>query len=124
MRNVKAMVIAVSLAMTLSMVGSSALAAPPGGGLTITEVFVDDPNNPTTITIMGEDLDFGPGPLNVTLGEFGALTITSAAALTIVASLPTAIPPGDYLLTVSVGNGQSQNDEYDLTIGAVGPESR
>jgi hypothetical protein len=39
----------------------------------------------------------------------------------IVASLPPGIMPGDYLLTVSTGNGQSQNDEYDLTIGAVGP---
>lgn len=35
----------------------------------------------------------------------------------------TALPPdGDYLLTVSTGNGQSQSDEYDLTIGGVGPK--
>lgn len=31
------------------------------------------------------------------------------------------LPPGDFLLTVSTGNGQSQNDQYALTIGAVGP---
>ena len=36
--------------------------------------------------------------------------------------VPDQFPPGDYLLTVSTGNGQSQNDEYDLTIGGVGPQ--
>jgi len=30
-------------------------------------------------------------------------------------------PAGDYLLTVSTGNGTSQIDVWDLTIGAVGP---
>ena len=34
--------------------------------------------------------------------------------------LPVGIVPRDYLITVSRGNGQSPNDEYDLTIGAVG----
>jgi hypothetical protein len=29
---------------------------------------------------------------------------------------------GDYLLTVATGGGASQYDEYDLTIGAVGPQ--
>lgn len=29
---------------------------------------------------------------------------------------------GDYLLRVTNGKGESQGDEYDLTIGAVGPE--
>jgi len=112
------------VAIALLMVGQSVLAAkpgPPGGHLNITEVFVDNSNNPTSITVMGEDFDFGSGPLVVTLGEFGALSITSADATLIVASLPTGIVPGDYLLTVSTGNGQSQNDEYDLTLGAVGP---
>ena len=41
-------------------------------------------------------------------------------------AIPTTFPVGwsligDYLLTVSTGTGQSQNDEYDLTIGDVGP---
>jgi hypothetical protein len=95
-------------------------AKPPGGHLNITEVTSDIVAG--SLTVIGEDLDFGPGPLVVTLGEFGPLTIVFADATTIDAVLPSDAVPGDYLLTVSNGNGQSQGDEYDLTIGAVGPE--
>ena len=105
---------------------SQALAAPPGppgAHLDVTQVFVDDPDNPTSIMIIGTDLDFGSGPLSVTLGEFGALTVTGTPNDTLIeADLPAGIFPGDFLLTISNGNGQSQNDEYDLTIGAVGPQ--
>ncbi len=105
---------------------SQALAAPPGppgAHLDVTQVFVDDPDNPTSIMIIGTDLDFGSGPLSVTLGEFGALAVTGTPSDTLIeADLPAGIFPGDFLLTVSNGNGQSQNDEYDLTIGAVGPQ--
>ena len=105
---------------------SQALAAqpgPPGAHLDVTQVFVDDPDNPTSIMIIGVNLDFGSGPLSVTLGEFGALTVTGTPSDTLIeADLPGLISDGDYLLTVSMGNGQSQNDEYDLTIGAVGPQ--
>jgi len=94
----------------------------PGGHLNITEVIVDDPNNPTSITIIGEDFLFG-SPLQVTLGEVGLLTIVGTPTDTMIdALLPANLAAGDYLLTVSTGNAQSQNDEYDLTIGAVGPE--
>lgn len=101
-----------------------AQAAPPGGHLNVVQVFVDDPNDPTTITIVGEDLLFGNGPLTVTLGEYVApLTIVGTPTDTeIVATLPVNIDDGDYLLIVANGEGQSQNDEYDLTIGAVGPQ--
>ena len=93
------------------------LAAPPGGHLNVTQVFVND----TSITIIGEDLLFGPQGPTVTLGEIGDLVITGPPTDTMIeALLPGPIPAGDYLLTVSGGNGQSQNDEYDLTIGAVG----
>lgn len=114
------------LLLSMSVVGLSVLAAPPkaappGGHLNITQVFVDFPVA-GKIMIMGEDLDFG-GPLDVTLGNFGSLVIDGTPTDTeIVADLPAEITAGDYLLTVSTGNGQSQNDEYDLTIGAVGPE--
>jgi microcystin-dependent protein len=101
---------------------ASANAAPPGGHLNVVQVIVDDPIDPTSITIVGEDLDFGTGPLTVTLGEYvDPLVVTSATATEIVAQLPASIPEGDYLLTVSNGTGQSQNDEYDLTIG-FGPQ--
>ncbi len=112
------------LTLVLSLVfASSAMAVkpgptPPGGHLNITEVEVDLTGS--AITIRGEDFDFGPGLLSVTLGEFGSLNVTFDDAFEIVAELPSSIDPGDYLLTVSRGNGQSQNDEYDLTIGADG----
>jgi hypothetical protein len=97
----------------------AAQAAPPGGHLNITEVFVDFDNNELVIT--GEDFGFGPGPTVVTLGEVGDLTISSEMDTEIVAALPAGgVADGDYLLTVSRSNGQSQNDEYDLTIGADG----
>ncbi len=108
--------------------GQSALAAkpdstPPGGHLNITGVnVVFTSASTTTFFISGEDLDFG-SPLTVTLGGFGPLDIIDAGNTGIIAKLdldPDELEAGDYLLTVSRGNGQSQNDEYDLTIGAVG----
>lgn len=56
----------------------------------------------------------------VTLDE-DDLTVLSATDLEVVAELPIAIAAGDYLLTVYYGLGQSQGDEYDLSIGEVGP---
>ncbi len=99
----------------------------PGGHIRIDEVFVDF--NLETITIKGEDFDFG-GFLEVTLGEALVGDITSLCTPDFV-SIPqnitcdfsvnnggTGLPPdGDYLLTVATGAGQSQSDEYDLTIG-------
>jgi hypothetical protein len=123
MRHIKSMVVKGCLATAFAMIAQSALAeAPPGGHLNVSEVWVDDPA-PGTLTINGQDLNFGPGPLTVTLGNSGPLNITSANATTIVADCPAnTCAAGDFLLTVSNGNGQSQNDEYDLTIGAVGPQ--
>ncbi len=118
------------LAIPLFSVPSTVLAAkpkpgPPGHHLNITEVFVDF-GPPGSLTINGEDFNFGPGPLVVTLGEFGELSVLSDTPTQIVTELPPAIAAGnadgDYLLTVSTGNGQSQNDEYDLTIGPAGPQ--
>ena len=105
---------------------SQALAAPPGGHLNITQVLVDNPNDPASIMISGEDFSFGPGPLVVTLGN-ASLTVVEVVDVTptdtmIEALLPAGLPSGDYLLTVSMGSGESQNDEYDLTIGAAGPQ--
>lgn len=97
---------------------------PTGHHLHITEVTVvlDENANTTTLTIMGEAFSFG-NDLSVTLGELGPLTFIGVPTDTqIVAQWPSAITVGDYLLTVSKGKGQSQNDEYDLTIGAVGPQ--
>jgi len=45
-------------------------------------------------------------------------TTATTANLVLTCVLTTSFSAGDYLLTVSTGNGQSQNDEYDLTIGS------
>jgi microcystin-dependent protein len=106
------------------MFAGSTQAAPaaqlPGQHLNVEQVFIV-PGNPDTLLIMGNDFDFGK-PLAVELGDLGALVIVSATATQIVAELPDGLPYGDYLVTVSTGKGQSQNDEYDLTLGAVGPQ--
>ena len=97
-----------------------ALAAPPGGHLNIEEVAVTIGDTDTTLVINGYDFDFG-SPLEVTLAGV-PVTITSSSGVSITAIVPNSqFGAGDYLLTVSTGTGQSQNDEYDLTIGAVGP---
>ena len=103
-----------------------AIAAPPGAHLNITEVSIDF--DAGSIWIKGEDFDFG-GPLAVSLGELG--DITGLCGDVDLSGLPQLIhcdfsgiglpADGDYLLTVATGNGQSKSDEYDLTIGAVGP---
>ncbi|HEV8629235.1 MAG TPA: hypothetical protein VGV61_02890, partial [Thermoanaerobaculia bacterium] len=101
-----------------------AAATPPGGHLAITEVSVDTATS--TIVIRGTDLGFGPR-FSVSLGQLGSITPLCTRQLappqsitcdfTAVGGLP---PAGDYLLTVAAGNGQSQQAEYDLTLGAAG----
>ncbi len=118
----------------IAMVGlcSSVLAAQPdpslpGNHLVIKEVEVDVDDNPssplTTFTIKGEAFDFvNLSNLVVTLGEIGPLIIDPGATSTnIIATYSAVVPSGEYLLSVSTGNGQSKHDEFDLTIGAVGP---
>ncbi len=132
LRATAASLAAIVLSMTLAA-GSAALAASPkgqqpGGHLKISEVFVDFTND--AILITGEDFDFGPGPLTVTLGDpdliaAGSIVCTpdfAASPQTIGCDFSTPGLPadGDYLLSVATGAGQSQSDEYDLTIGASG----
>lgn len=108
----------------LSALGLTVYAAPPGDHLNISQVLVDDPNEPTSITIVGTGFLFGPEAPTVTLGEYvdPLFVVGVPSNDTIVALLPENIVAGDYLLTVTTGTGQSQNDEYGLTIGAVGPQ--
>lgn len=120
-----------AMLLSLGVISSQAFAkkpppTPPGNHLNITEVLLN-PGPPDTLTIIGEGFDFGE-PLDVTFGEFGSLNIVSATETTIVVECPpdaNDVPTcfdGDFLVTVSTGIGQSQNDEYDLTIGAIGPQ--
>jgi hypothetical protein len=118
---------------SMMMAAQPALAAPPngqqpGGHLTISEVFVD--NGSEAIVISGENFDFS-SPLTVTLGDPDIIAAGSVACAADFGATPQTITcdfsgpglpdAGDYLLTVATGAGQSQSDEYDLTIGAVGP---
>ena len=101
----------------------------PDNFLTIEAVSttLDMNGHPTQLTIKGVNFDY-VNVLQVKLGpnstNMNVLSIASASPTQIVANIPmpSDYPPGDYLLTVSKGNGQSQNDEYDLTIGGVGPK--
>lgn len=98
----------------------------PGGHLLIKEVaVVVVPGSPgeTTFTITGQDFDYvNLSDLVVSLGDVGSLVPVTTTDTQIVATYSAALGPGEYLLSVSTGNGQSKHDEFDLTIGAVGPQ--
>jgi hypothetical protein len=106
-----------ALLLSMAVVEHSVLAA--NKGLQIESVFVDF--DAETITINGQNFIDRDPPV-VTLGGFGELMVLGFTGVEIVAQLPLDIPDGDYLLSVSTGNGPRRNDEYDLTIGAVGLE--
>lgn len=97
---------------------------PPGDHLTIQSVIIDPAIGLNgQLIIRGEHFDFRGSP-SVTIGDLPApLNIAFSSSRMLVVDLPPGPPlTGDLLLTVSTGNGQSQNDEYDLTFGAEGPE--
>ena len=74
-----------------------------------------------TITINGINFDNGADPV-VVLGDQGRLSVCLATDDTIVAECPSGFcAHGDYLLEVITGEAVTKYDEYDLTIGAVGP---
>jgi hypothetical protein len=81
-----------------------------------------------TMTIKGQS--FANGPLTVTLGNLGNITTQCATNFLAIPQLITCdfsstggLPiDGDYLLRIFTGSDANQIDEYDLTIGAVGPQ--
>ncbi len=95
------------------------------GYLTIFEVSVDYESS--TMSIIGSDLNFGPDPLQVILGD---TDISSHCVLDDPQADPQvifchglALPvSADLLLIVTNGQDAYHNDEYDLTFGAVGPQ--
>jgi len=97
----------------------------PGNHLRILEVHTNSVKG--VIEILGESFDFG-GLLTVSLGTLGDITaICTLIDPTEIECVfggkgdPAFPDSGDYLLTVATGNGQSQGDEYDLTIGTFQP---
>jgi hypothetical protein len=90
----------------------------PANRSSITEVQLVDPFNLLgsggEIYISGQDF---PSNVNVSLGEYGDLTVTSITDNEIIAELPAGLVPGDYLLSISDSNAAS-NLQYALTVGA------
>jgi hypothetical protein len=116
------------IAVIAAIATTTALAKPPKGDLLVTEVFVDFDAAGDTLLILGEHFTSGPGPLAVTFGNFGELTVLSVADDEILVECPPdadlGIPTcvdGDFLLTVSNDPKKKHSDAYDVTIGAVGP---
>lgn len=114
-----AVVVVGLLGITVLGPSADAVPGPPQQAqLTITEVTVGAPT-PDLLRIVGNNLDNGADVV-VTLGEFpGALVVVSATGTEILAGLPSPLPAGDYLLTVSTGNGPARQDTYDLTVEGV-----
>ena len=119
--------LSVFIAGGFALAGTTALAVKEvekEGHLTISEVSVD--YGTSSMLIIGLNLDFGPDPLEVILGD---TDISSDCALDLPLTDPQSISCNDLdlpvatdlLLLVSNGIGASQTDEYDLTFGAVGP---
>jgi len=71
----------------------------------------------TTLTINGTDL--ANDKIRVLLGAFGPLTIVMQSPTQIVAMLPPALLPGNYVLNLRIGEAV---DEASVTVGAVGPQ--
>jgi len=87
--------------------------------LIIMEVSMDFDIN--TLTIKGMSFDCEDTPM-VTLGSDSTLLpIISCTDTEIVADLP-AVGDGGYRLIVSTGTSPTNYDQFDLTIGAVGPQ--
>jgi len=101
----------------LVLVASVASAGLPK--LEIQDVFIDYDSG--VITINGANLDNGQD-LQINLGKVGVITVSTVEATRIIGSMPSDVPAGDYLLTVTTGKGALQSDEIHLTVGAGGPQ--
>jgi hypothetical protein len=71
--------------------------------------------------IYGHNFDNGNAP-TVMMGDYpDPLFVTEYSCDLITAQLPLDWEPGDYLLTVSTGEGSKKNDSFDVTVAAAGP---
>ena len=114
-------------ALVASLPAQTAFASSSDSTLEITEVILEFPN-PGQITILGANFP-DLAKLKVSLGEFGQLNVVAVSPdhTSIVADLPSAIGPGDYILSaykVKKGpfceNHHSRYcDEFDLTYRAA-----
>ncbi|AKJ07000.1 collagen triple helix repeat protein [Archangium gephyra] len=89
--------------------------------LVITNVDVDHGQKLMFIHGRNFSTSSGTAPV-VRVAEIG-VTVKTYGASTVVAELPPAfLQPGTYLLTMATGSNLEQNDAFDVTIGAVGPQ--
>jgi hypothetical protein len=106
---------------------------PTNQELLISEVFVDFGAAATGACGVGDKLVItgvnfpdeanGDASPTVMLGDQGALSVCSSAPAEVVAQCPDGIcVDGDALLAIWTGPAVKDYDEYDLTIGAVGPQ--
>jgi hypothetical protein len=112
---IRVRILAAAVALTLSTVAPFAIQAASAKD----PVVLKSSTTPTTLKIEGENLS--PGVASVMLGTFGPLTVVTQTATELVVTLPSGLPPANYVLSVQVGNGSSHLDESIVTIGAVGP---
>ncbi len=99
-----------------------ATAAGADDDMMIKEVFVNDPEDPTSIVIVGKGFKSEGMPV-VRLGAIGKLKLLGSPSNRVIeAELPPGIPPGDYLISVRP-KGEDDDDGVAalFTIGAVGP---
>lgn len=105
------------LALALASASVSMMAQPAAPQLFVTSASPDPGGE--TISIAGGN--FGPRPF-VTL-DMVPLPVRIAIDTQIVAEAPLrAMPPGEYLLTVSRGPSAPENGSFQLTLGAVPPK--
>src|SRR5438874_7015775 len=95
-----------------------------------------NPNaSPNVIVVKTVTVDFTTNSITIKGENFGTVAPTvkiagnqlvvesfESATQTIVAFLPGVLSSGTYLLTVSTGSSSNQTSEFDITIGAVGPQ--
>jgi len=91
------------------------------------------PDSPPQLTIVSAKADSAAGTLTIDGAAFGdgkpvvtlngmPLDVVTSTPSEILASLPSGLDPGTYLLTVSRGPATTQFDSFNLTLGAVGPQ--
>lgn len=102
--------------------------------LFVTAVFAQrDPSPKNQLLVTSAAVDYGVGKLYVNGANFGsgipavklngtAVQVLTATPTSIIAIIPPGIAPGSYLLTVQSGNGATEFDAFNVTIGTAGPQ--
>jgi len=96
---IRTRILAAAIALTLGTVAPFAIQAANAKD----PVILKSSTTPTTLKIEGENLS--PGAASVMLGTFGPLTVVTQTSTQLVVTLPSGVTPGNYVLSVQVGNG-------------------